>query len=294
MAKPEQRVTPCSIVILAHNGSRFTRICLESICKAQTVPQELIVVDNGSTDDTPSVLNAARQDVETAGITYIMLKNDENLGCSLARNLAWAKATQPYVVFMDNDTAVCTPDYLARLCRHMDDEPSLGVLGPKLIYPYIPHTIQCAGCMVNPMGRVRFRGRGKPRFHIAFSRTMVVPVLISACWIMRREFLDTLDGLDELFHPVQYEDLDFCMRVNQVGYHCAYTPEVEIYHFEGVTTESFGKKEYQRNIAAQSLKFKKRWRDVIKAFPPDHENYRWLDDRELGLDPKLILDLTME
>jgi GT2 family glycosyltransferase len=175
----------------------------------------------------------------------------------------------------------------------MDADPKLGVLGPKMIYPYLPHTIQCAGCDLNPQGRIRFPGRGRDRLEPEYNEPLVVPVLISACWIMRREFLDTLGGLDEYFHPVQYEDLDFCMRVNQAGYYCKYTPAVEMYHFEGVTTASYGKKVYQRNIAEQSQKFKKRWVEEIRKRPKDDHDYRWLDDDELGLDPDLTLDLAL-
>lgn len=282
-----------SIVILAHNGQEFTQHCLQSIIDAPVHPMELIVVDNGSTDGTADLLKSFQDSLRSTDITFTLLINDHNMGCSKARNIGWEKATSPYVVFMDNDTAVCTGDYLTRLVAEMERDSKLGVLGPKMIYPYLPHTIQCAGCAMNPIGRIRFRGRGADRNAPDYNHRLHVPVLISACWIMRREFLETLGGLDEYFHPVQYEDLDFCMRVNQAGYYCAYTPDVEIYHFEGVTTASFGNKAYQKNIAAQSLKFKQRWIDDIRKMPDDPADYRWLDDEELGLDPDLVLDLTM-
>ncbi|OVE77230.1 hypothetical protein BVX99_03140 [bacterium F16] len=282
-----------SIVILAHSGCEFTKTCLQSILDAAVHPKELIVVNNGATDDTASVLASFAGAFADTKVHYTILTNDHNMGCSKARNLGWEKATAPYVVFMDNDTVVCTKNYLETLVSEMEADPLLGVLGPKMIYPYMPHTIQCAGCAMNSKGRIRFRGRGADRYAPEYTVRISVPVLISACWIMRREFLETLGGLDEYFHPVQYEDLDFCMRVNQAGYYCAYTPDVEVYHFEGVTTASFGNKVYQKNIAAQSLKFKKRWIDEIRKIPEDPADYRWLGDSELGLDPELVLDLDM-
>ncbi len=282
----------CSIVMLAHNGREFTEHCLNSLLQARVLPQQMIFINNGSTDDTRDLLDATAPRFVEAGIDFIHWTNPENLGCSLGRNQGWEKATQKYVLFMDNDTAVCTGDWLYRLIAQMDCDPTLGVLGPKLIYPFKPHTIQCAGVAVNPMGRIRFRGRGCDRDDPKYAAMTTVPVLISACWIMRNEFLQTIGGLDEYFHPVQYEDLDFCMRVNAAGFHCAYTPAVEIYHFEGKTTGSFGKQVYWRNIVEQSIKFKKRWMHVIKDYPPDDADYRWLDDSELGLTDEL--DLTIE
>lgn len=286
-------IVDCSIIMLAHNGVEFTRRAFENLLRAQTLPAEFVFADNGSTDSTHEAPEEFADRFKAEGVIFTPMRNEENLGCSLARNLAWEKTTRPYTVFMDNDTAVCTSDWLHRFKDEMDADAHLGVLGPKLIYPYKPHTIQCAGCAINPKGRVRFRGRGAGRYDVQYAQHAVVPVLISACWITRRKFLDELGGLDELFHPVQYEDLDFCMKVNQTGGFCAYTPEVEIYHFEGVTTASFGQKTYQRNIAEQSMKFKKRWMDVIRTYPEDPSDYRWLADEELGLEPGLELNVSL-
>lgn len=285
------RFADCSIVMLAHNGVTFTRHCFANLLAADVLPRQMIVVDNGSTDQTPELLDDCLPDLREAGIDVITWRNAENLGCSEARNQAWAKADQPYTLFMDNDTAVCTPDWLDRLVEEMDATPQLGILGPKLIYPFRPHPIQCAGVSMNPKGRIRFRGRGADRHAPAYCQPVKVPVLISACWIMRTHFLADLGGLDPLFHPVQYEDLDYCMRVNQAGYHCAYTPRVELYHFEGRTTGAAGKQVYVRVIAENSAKFRRKWRDTIRELPEDEADYRWLPDEDLGLRDELDLSL---
>ena len=287
-----QNLRDCSIITLAHNGQQFSRHYFENHLKAEMLPRELFFIDNGSDDDTPALIEEYRPKFIDRGVDFISWRNDENLGCSLARNQAWEKATGKYVLFLDNDTAVCTANWLDILIAEMDADPKLGILGPKMIYPFLPHKIQCAGVSINPRGRIRFRGRGFDRNDPEYNYKLTVPALISACWIKRREFLESIGGLDELFHPVQYEDLDLCLRVNQAGYHCAYTPDVEMYHFEGKTTASFGKTNYQRNIAEQSMKFKERWKDVIKGYPEDDADYRWLADDELGLENVLDLEIS--
>ena len=117
--------------------------------------------------------------------------------------------------------------------------------------------------------------------------------LISACWMMRTDLRDSVGLLDELFHPVQYEDLDLCVRARLKGYEVAYTPDVEMYHFEGITTASFGQDEYKVNIARNSLKFRERYHELFRTFTDElpAEEFRWLKRSELGLRPELDLAL---
>ncbi len=282
----------CSIIILAHNGAQFTSRCLRSLLDAAELPCELFVVDNASTDETPAVIREFEPEFLAAGVRFITWRNAENKGCSAARNDAWAKATTKYTVLLDNDTAVCSRHWLERLSRIMDAEPKLGILGPKLIYPFLPHPIQCAGVCISPLGRIAFRGRGKPRHEKRFCARRPVNALISACWIMRTDLQDSVGLLDELFHPVQYEDLDLCLRARQSGLEVAYTPDVEMYHFEGMTTASFGQEEYRRNIARNSLKFRRKWHGLYQHFEDElpADEYRWLRRDELGLKPELDLE----
>ncbi|NLG14014.1 MAG: glycosyltransferase family 2 protein [Lentisphaerae bacterium] len=282
-----------SIVMLAHNGMDFTRHALEGLLAAETKPWEMFLVDNCSDDGTPELIREFLPRFKEAGIELTTWRNDENKGCSLARNEAWAKATSKYTVFMDNDCVVCTPDWLSRFIRHFDDRPGLGILGPKIIYPYLPHKIQCAGVSINRMGRVAFRGRGADRDDPRYQTYWSTWSLISACWMMRTDLRDSIGYLDELFHPVQYEDLDLCIRARLGGFEVAYTPDIEMYHFEGITTASFGAEEYKMNIAKNSLKFRERYHRLFKTFTEELPagEYRWLRNKELGL--RLELDLQM-
>jgi GT2 family glycosyltransferase len=281
----------CSVVMLCHNGMQYTDYCLQSLIAANARPRELICVDNGSTDGTGELIGSMRPRLEAAGIEVITWRNAENLGCSEARNMAWEKACGHYVVFMDNDTAVCTSDWLAILAGHMEADERLGILGVKLIYPFQPHPIQCAGVDVNRAGRIRFRGRGARRDAPEFAEFAEVPVLISACWIKRNCLLEQIGGLDPLFHPIQYEDLDLCMRATAAGYKVAYTPDVEIYHFEGTTSASFGRDTYLQTIARNSLKFRQKWQATLSGYPDDQSSYDWTPIDKMGMGGAIDLEL---
>ncbi len=284
-------IIECAVVILAHNGARFTRHCLESLLGAAALPQELFLVDNCSTDETPALLAEMVPRFAAAGVTVTTWRNAENKGCSLARNEAWQQVRAPFTVFLDNDAAVCTRDWLARLRQGFEVHPAAGILGPKLIYPYRPHPIQCAGVSISRLGRIAFRGRGQPRDDPRYREYWPTWCLISACWMMRTGLRDDVGLLDEAFHPVQYEDLDLCVRARLAGYEVAYLPTVEMYHFEGITTGATGQQHYQRIIARNSLRFRERYHDLFRTFTEElpAAEYRWLPREELGLTDELDL-----
>ncbi len=282
-----------AIIILSHNGENFTAHCLEGILAAADQPRELFLIDNCSDDGIPALFARMVPRFEAAGIKVTTWRNAENKGCSLARNEAWEKATSSYVVFMDNDAVPCTRTWLSRLAAAFVADPRLGILGPKMIYPWQPHKIQCAGVAISTLGRIAFLGRGADRLDPLYNQPRSCHALISATWMMRNELRHSVGLLDELFHPVQYEDIDLCIRAELAGWTVGYTPEVEMYHFEGITTASFGDKEYQRNIARNSLKFREKWHKVYATYRDELPNdaYRWLARDELGLRPELDLAL---
>ncbi|MFW6367395.1 MAG: glycosyltransferase family 2 protein [bacterium] len=283
----------CSLITLAHNGARFTDHWLANLLAAEDLPREIFLIDNASEDRTPSIVENAARELRRRGVEFVTWRNEQNVGCSRARNVPWQHANGRYTVFMDNDAAVCTSNWLTRLIRPMEQDPELAILGPKMIYPFLPHPIQCAGAGLTPQGRVWFRGRGCPRHETRFCEFRTVPLLISACWIMRTDLRDRIGMLDERFHPVQYEDLDLCLRAWQDGLRVAYTPDVEMYHFEGITTESFGTEEYRRTIARNSAKFRQKWHHLfaVHGDPADPADLHWKSREEMGLEP--VLDTAL-
>lgn len=283
----------CSLITLARNGVEFTEHWLASLQAAPDLPREVFLVDNASEDETPALVERAACELRKRGVRVATWRNEENVGCSRARNEPWQRATSRYTVFMDNDAAVCTGDWLTRLGRIMDEDPKLGILGPKMIYPFRPHPIQCAGAGLTPQGRVWFRGRGRPRDDPRFCEFRTVPLLISACWIMRTDLRERIGLLDELFHPVQYEDLDLCLRAWEADFRVAYTPDVEMYHFEGITTESPGSDQYRRTIARNSAKFRRKWHHVFAKYGAEAgpEDLHWQTREEMGLTRQLDTSL---
>lgn len=275
----------CSVIILVHNGLEYTQKCFANLLAASSKPREVICVNNGSTDGTAEFLKSMKNHFKTANIDFNILTNTENLGCSVARNMAWEKAHGKYIVFMDNDAAVCTGNWLEIMAEFLETNHNYALVGAKMIYPFKPHSIQCAGVNISPKGRICFRGRGKKRDDEKYNTTTDVHALISACWMMHSSLAQSIGMLDKEFHPVQYEDIDFCMRILEKGMNIAYLNTVEIYHFEGMTTASFGQENYVKNIAANSAKFREKWQKIFSTFKEQEtpESYKWLSREELNL-----------
>ncbi|MDD2599445.1 MAG: glycosyltransferase family 2 protein [Kiritimatiellae bacterium] len=268
-----------SLITLSHNKLECTRRCLtalitETLCDA---PWEMIVVDNGSTDGSKDWCDTELKQLGAArNIPVTVLHNQGNIGCSLARNQAIAVAKGKYLLFADNDITPRTRNWLPAMRQLLDSDPLIGMVGPKMIYPWQPHPIQCAGVGISARGHVCFLGRGEPRDAPAFNQQREVQCLISACLIIPAALIRQHGGFDEAFHPVQFEDFDLCYRLRAAGYTAIYTPAVEMYHFESVTTQGTPTVRNQAVVIRNGLLFQQRWKHMfVNEAGPAEEECRW-------------------
>ncbi|MFW5922765.1 MAG: glycosyltransferase family 2 protein [Planctomycetota bacterium] len=262
-----------SAIMLAHNKCKYTRHALESLTNTSDVNLEMIVVDNGSTDSTPEMLADMQNTFEAAGHRLVCIRNDDNAGCCTARNRGLEAARSPYCAFLDNDVMAVEPDWAARLIRSLESGERRAIVGPKMIYPFQPHWIQCAGVGISPSGRVQFRGRGQERDLPEYNHRKEVQCLISACFLFRRSLYEQIGGLNELFNPIEFEDFDFCYRARAMGWRCIYEPAVEMYHWESITSEGTRQLPNTRLIIEHGMQFKNRWEHMFRYEdgPPDSE-----------------------
>jgi GT2 family glycosyltransferase len=265
-----------SVITLTHNKLEYTQRCLASWLDTRFDSWELVVVDNGSEDGTQAWLQQFQAQAARRGVPVQLIFNDGNIGCSTSRNQGIESARGSLLVFIDNDVALRSRNWLTCLSHRLEADPSCGIVGPKLVYPFPPHAIQCAGAAVSPSGRVQFRGRGEPRNDVRFAQAENVQCLISACFMFPRRLVERIGGLDEAFNPVEYEDIDFCYRARENGYTVLYEPAAEMYHFESVTTAGTRALPNTYLIIRHGLLFKKRWQHMFsnENGPSDQET-RW-------------------
>lgn len=275
------------IIILTFNKSEYSEYCIKGLIKTTYRPLRVIVVDNGSTDTTPDLLERFKKYSDTLGISVEIIYNKENRGAITGRNQALELVKGDFVVFLDNDVVIKEGEWLETLTSFLSDHNEVGAVSPKLIYPVFPFLIQCAGCDVSPTGKVNFRGRGVLRGTPEFNKQTKVQALISACMVVPVKIIEQVGKFDKLFSPVQFEDIDYCYRIREAGYKLMYLPEVEMYHFENVTTSRTKALNPAYNTIKNGMKFKKKWHHVFsKENGPDKADMKWVD-----IKPVFINDL---
>ncbi|MFH1708970.1 MAG: glycosyltransferase [Planctomycetota bacterium] len=273
------------IVILSFNKAAYTRLCLNGVLHTAHRPLRVILVDNGSTDGTPALIEAFRDRAAAIGIGVTLIMNRENRGAIEGRNQALDLRQGGVLVFMDNDVAPAGTDWVGGLVRFLAATPDAGAVSPRLVYPVPPFLIQCAGCDVAPTGRVDFRGRGLPRTDPAHARTTPVQALISACMAVPRAMVDRVGGFDPQFAPVQFEDIDYSYRIKACGGRLYYLPGVELYHFENVTTSRSATLNPVYNTVKNGLKFKRKWQAVFaREGGPPESGMVWRDIPTVDMD----------
>jgi len=271
------RAPKVSIVILTLNKWEYTHRCLDSLLLQPYRPLELNLVDNGSTDGTVEKLKDFELAAAARGIDVNLRFNGENVGAATGRNHGLEMVSGDFVCFLDNDVVVRTLSWLPRFLQEFSEHPEVGAVCPKLLFPFKPFNIQYAGLVISPNGRADYIGRGKSRNAPEFNFRRELQATISACMIMPIDVVTRVGALDENFNPVQFEDIDYSYRIRELGRKVVYLPEVEMYHFENVTTSNirpgFGLK---RATIVNGRKFKKKWRHAFsKENGPDDADMDW-------------------
>lgn len=215
-----------SIVFPTFGGLKDTKKCLSSIEKL-SYPQEAletIVVDNRSPDETVSFVQKNFPWVK-------LLPQKENLGFAKAVNLGIRKAKGEYLLITNNDV-LFEKNYLARLVKHLQQNPRVGVVGGKVYYQ-------------KPRDKIDFPG-AKFNFYTGLLRPNKKPDLTSPTdWVpgcnmlVRRSVLDEIGSLDEKFF-FYFEDLDFCLRAKKAGYRVVYYPKAVQWHGVGESIDRRG------------------------------------------------------
>jgi len=223
-----------SIVVPVWNEWVHTFRCLLSLkLHTQDVPHETIVVDDASTDETRIALPRLN------GIR--VLRNESNLGPARARNQGARVARGRYVLF-SNGGAEAQSGWLSPMVRILDQEPDVGVVGAKLLYP--DGTLQHAGLGVayaSPLPISPFPlDHRKPAETSRTRRDL--PAVSGSCLLIRRDLCEALGGFDEAYVN-GLGDVDLCFRVRERGWRIVYTPESVLCHHGSVSPGPFDRDE---------------------------------------------------
>jgi len=194
---------------------------------------EVIVVDNASTDGTPTAIRQQFPEV-------VLIENDCNLGFAKANNIGIAVAQGEYVCLVNSDVVV-DPECLQRMTQYMSTHINIGMLGPKMRapdggigysvmrLPTIWNTFCCAMGLHSVFPQVA-RLSGYMATEFPYTNTEDVEVLTGWFWMVRRSALNQVGGLDERFF-MYGEDIDWCHRFHKAGWRVVFYSEAESLHY---------------------------------------------------------------
>jgi O-antigen biosynthesis protein len=247
-----------SIIIPVFNHWQSTLACLESIAQLTAgSTYEVVVVDDGSSDETCGVLE------QIEGL--VALRNNRNLGFIGSCNRGAATARGKFLVFLNNDTVV-TPGWLDALVRTFRSVPGTGLAGAKLLYP--DGRLQEAGSVIWHDGTGWNYGKFDDAGHPRYNFTREVDYCSGACIMVPKSLFWEFGGFDSQFTPAYYEDTDLAFKIRNAGHKVIYQPHAKIIHHEGLTSGTSlesGVKSYQR---VNQTKFQERWRQSLESHSP--------------------------
>lgn len=240
-----------SIIILCCNEVEVTRLCLQSLSQHTRQPFELILVDNGSTDETPGFLEQVRTHPGPGRVEII--RNETNVGFPAGCNQGLARSRGHYVVFLNNDTVVTAGWLDGLIARLIPDWPSVGLVGAVSNYTAAPQ--QVATDYADLSGLESFAARHRTRFA---GQALEVERLKGFCLLARRDVLDQIGGFDERFGLGFFDDDDLSVRARLAGFKLLVALDVFIHHFGSRTFRQLGV-DCQKQLAANFEQFREKW-----------------------------------
>ena len=230
--KPRSSSPKISIIVPTRDSPDLLARCLKSLFETTAYPNyEVILVDNDTGD--AQALELMRH----YPVTRIYLPNPFNF--SRANNLAARRADGEYLVFLNNDTEVISPEWLDHLLYYAEQR-DVGAVGALLLHD--DGSVQHAGVILGMRGTADHSMRGfrakSDGYAGSLSCAREVSAVTAACMAVRKSTFVEVGELNEHFFSI-YQDLDFCLRLRERGLRIIWTPQAVLLHHESLSRQSY-------------------------------------------------------
>ena len=263
-----------SILIPTCDHIKDLELCVESIYDRTTYPDfELILIENNSKQ--PETFRAyERMEKEHPDNLHVVTWQGKGFNYSALNNFGETFATGEYLLLLNNDTEVITPNWLEEMVMYAQQK-RVGCVGAKLLYP--DDTVQHAGIGFGIGGVAGHLHKYFPATSDGYmGRLNYVQDVYgdtAACLLIRRAVYNEVHGLDESY-AVAFNDVDFCVRVREAGYTNVFTPFAQLYHYESKSRGMEDNPEKQKRFQGEVLRFQARWGDLLaKGDPCTNPNF---------------------
>ena len=248
-----------SIIVPTRDHGADVERCLTSVFARSTWSNfEVVLLDNGSTD--PASLRVFGSWLEREPERVRLVRHDVPFNFSAINNYAASQARGRFLLFLNNDTEVLTPDWIDAMVEYAQ-RPQTGAVGAKLLYE--DGTVQHAGVIVGLGGvaghsHKNYPGDAPGYFYTLQSVTNYSAVT-AACMMLRRDVFDEVGGFDETL-AIAFNDVDLCLRIGAAGYANVYLPHVVLFHHESKSRGYENTAEKMQRFLGEQAVMRSRWR----------------------------------
>jgi len=266
-----------SIIVPTRDAVGLLRQCVDSVLAKTAYPRfEILVVDNQSVE--PETLSYFERISALPNVR--VLRYDHPFNYSRINNFAVREARGEMLCLLNNDVEVISPDWLDEMAGHLL-QSRVGAVGAKLLYP--DGRVQHVGAVVGPGGCANHLHMGIGRDAPGYCNRALVAqefsAVTAACLLTWKRLYEQLGGLNETELTVAFNDVDYCLRLQDAGLRVVLTPHAELLHHESASRgrdDSLGKRlrarrevRYMRKRWAQRLRYDPYYNLNLNYWRPD-------------------------
>ena len=275
------------IIIPTKDRVEDLRICIDSILRRSSYNNySIMIVDNSSVErETFEYYNSLKDNPKISILEY-----DRPFNFSAVNNYAVSKADSEFLVLLNNDTEVISPDWIEEMLGFGQRE-DVGAVGALLYYSN--DTVQHAGIIIGIKGVAghshKYYTKDSGGYFGRLKTVQNVSAVTGACMMTKKSIFEELGGFDENMSHA-FNDVDYCMKMRERGYLVIYNPYAELYHHESISRGYEITKEQEKRFEKEIRYFKKKWKSVLDAGDPYYNPNLTLDKEDFSVkdeEPKL-------
>lgn len=255
-----------SVIIPNKDHTDDLELCLFSMTRKSTYRNyEILIVENNSEkEETFEYYRKLPDRYPKARV----LTWEKEFNYSAINNFAAKEAKGEYLLFLNNDVEILTPDWMEEMLQNCQQE-NVAAVGAKLYYP--DDTIQHAGVVLGLggiAGHIMCRAsKGDPGYFGRMISVQEISAVTAACMMVKKSDFDAVGGLDETFQ-VAFNDIDLCMKFRAAGKKIIFTPYAELYHYESKSRGLEDTPEKQFRFDKEVKRFQEKWAQQLEMGDP--------------------------
>ncbi|MCB7342923.1 glycosyltransferase family 2 protein [Blautia obeum] len=255
-----------SVIIPNKDHTDDLELCLFSMTRKSTYRNyEILIVENNSEkEETFEYYRKLPDRYPKARV----LTWEKEFNYSAINNFAAKEAKGEYLLFLNNDVEILTPDWMEEMLQNCQQE-NVAAVGAKLYYP--DDTIQHAGVVLGLggiAGHIMCRAsKEDPGYFGRMISVQEISAVTAACMMVKKSDFDAVGGLDETFQ-VAFNDIDLCMKFRAAGKKIIFTPYAELYHYESKSRGLEDTPEKQFRFDKEVKRFQEKWAQQLEMEDP--------------------------